>query len=181
MMDIRSVHTAKKYAQAFLNVFADEISTADFEKICSFAQFLAKHRRALFFFGLPHISFDEKVNIIDWLIKQFNLPHELKKLLILLIESGKAQLMHEVIHQVCEHYQMLNHIEPFEISSSHELKPAQLEEIKMLLERATKNMVHYSYHVDKDLIAGMRAQSSTKLWEYSIEKQLRLLARTAYR
>jgi len=180
-MDIRSVHTAKKYAKAFLNVFADSISAEDFEHICSFAQFLAAHRRSLFFFGLPHIAFDEKVEIIDWLVKQFKLPKELKKLLVLLVKNGKTQLMHEVIEQVCEQYQSLNHIEPFIISSSHELTQAQLDEIKMLLERATKNKVLYSFHVDKDLIAGLRAQSNTKLWEYSIAKQLRILARTAYR
>jgi len=180
-MDIQSVRIVKKYARAFLNVFADAISAKDFEHICVFAQFLATHRRALFFFGLPHISFDEKLKIIDWLIQQFKLPKVLKKLLTLLVERGNAQLMHEVIEQVCEQYQLLNHIEQFEIASSHELKPAQLKEIKLVLEQATQNTVLYSHHVDKDLIAGLRAQSKTKLWEYSIAKQLRVLPRTAYR
>ena len=72
----------------------------------------------------------KKVKIIDWLLKQFKLPGELKKLLVLLVKSGKAHLMHEVMQQVCEQYQILKHIEPFEISSSHELQQDQLEEIK---------------------------------------------------
>lgn len=180
-MDIQSIRIAKKYARAFLNVFADTISAKQFELICVFAQFLASHRRALFVLGLPHISQDKKLEIVDWLVQQFKLPKELKKLLILLIKSGKAQLMHEVIEQVCEQYQLLNHIEPFEISSSHELKPAQLKEITAILERATKKTVPYSYRVDKNLIAGLRAQSKNSLWEYSIAKQLQILARTAYR
>jgi ATP synthase F1 delta subunit len=180
-MDIQLVYTAKIYARAFLNVFADDISAKDFDAICLFAQFLANHRRALFFFGLPHITFDDKLKIIDQLVKQFKLPKELKKLLTLLVERGKAQIMDAVIDQVCEQYQLLNHIEPFEISSSHELKSAQLKEITAMLERATKNTVPYSYRIDKNLIAGLRAQSKTKLWEYSIAKQLQILAGTAYR
>ena len=59
-MDIQSVKTAKKYARAFLNVFLDQVNVDDFNQICSFSHFLRHHRKSLFFFGLPHISFDEK-------------------------------------------------------------------------------------------------------------------------
>ena len=45
----------------------------------------------------------------------------------------------------------------------------------MVVQTAATNL--YAYSIDTDLIAGVRIQSDTLLWEYSIDKQLRKLAR----
>jgi F-type H+-transporting ATPase subunit delta len=180
-MDIRTVSIAKKYAQAFLNVFEQTISPADFDQLCLLGQFLNAHKRALFFLGLPHIPLDEKVRTVTAMINRYKLPVSLSKLFTLLIEDGRSLLMGEVMNQVCEEYRIRNNIQTFAITSSHTLKQEELADIKSLLEHATKTKVVYSYKLDKKLVAGLRLQSATSLWEYSIEKQLRNFARAVHR
>lgn len=180
-MDIRAVVLAKKYARAYLNVFMASIAFEDIERLCSFEQFLETHKLAMFFFGLPHISLISKIRCIGLLVAKFSLPQSLARLLTMLIESGRTALMQEVIKQIGEEYRKRKNIQFFAITSSHQLKPEEIDAIQRKLEHATKSKVICSHHVDKELIAGLRALSSNFLWEYSIAKQLRLLTRAAYR
>ena len=48
-MDVRAVITARKYAQAFLNLFIDQIDLAVFDGLRQFDYFLRAHRPILFF------------------------------------------------------------------------------------------------------------------------------------
>jgi len=180
-MDIRSVMIAKKYSEAFLNVFAQTISPDDFEQLCMLGEFLNTHKRALFFLGLPHISLADKIRSVVSVIERFKLPGSLSKLFTLLIEDGRSMLMGEVMKQVCEGYRLRNNIQSFSITSSHALTKDELNAIKTSLEHATNSKAIYSYKIDRKLIAGLRMQSSTMLWEFSIEKQLNDLAKAIRR
>lgn len=178
-MDIRTVYIAKKYAEAFLNVFGDTISAADFEQLCLLGDFLSTHKRALFFWGLPHIPLTEKIRTLIEIIERYKLPKSLSKLFTLLIEDGRSMLMGQVVKQVCEGYRIRNNIQSFAITSSHPLQTEELEQIKKMLNQATSSKITYSYMVDKKLIAGLRMQSATLLWEYSIKKELNNIVRVA--
>jgi F-type H+-transporting ATPase subunit delta len=179
-MNINLVPLAKKYAVAFLNVFGQTISYDDFEQICLLGDFFQNHKQALFFFGLPHIPMEEKIRSLVSVIERYSLPLSLKRLFILLIEDGRSLLLQEVMNQICEEYQQRHGLQTFSISSSHELTKEEREEIKKMLEHITNNKVRYTFTIDKKLIAGLRLQSSTVLWEYSIEKQLRNFARAVH-
>jgi F-type H+-transporting ATPase subunit delta len=180
-MDIRSITLAKKYAVAYLNVFDETMSYQDFEQLCQFGQFLLQHKRALFFLGLPHIPMAEKIRSMVSVIERYKLPVSLTRLFTLLIEDGRSMLMGEVMNQVCEEYQLRHQLQTFDVTSSHELKKGELEDIKTMLEKVTKSKVRYTYSIDNKLIAGLRMQSSNLMWEYSIEKQLRNIAKAMHR
>jgi F0F1-type ATP synthase delta subunit len=64
---------------------------------------------------------------------------------------------------------------PFSIKSAQALSNNQLDSVKKYLATKTGRSIIATTAVDKELIAGIRAQSSTFLLEYSLAQQLRAL------
>ena len=65
-----------------------------------------------------------------------------------------------------------NKIARVKISSSHDITQQDLDAIERFLVNQTGLSIIYTYAIDKKLIAGIRLQSNTLLWECSINKQL---------
>lgn len=66
-----------------------------------------------------------------------------------------------------------SHIVQFLITSSQPLSLIDKEKIHHFLTTNTHAIVETSYALDPSLIAGLRIQSTTYLWEKSIAQQLR--------
>ena len=166
------VRVSRKYAQAFLNVFDARLAPEVFGHIQSFKAVLADHKDALFFLSLPHISDERKLDVIRSVVSLPLAQEMLVSLVRLLIAHKRSEYIVSILGLVCQLYREQHKIMVFTISSAHELEQAQLTALQAFLADKTSHAIEYNVKINKKLIAGIRMQSSTYLWEYSIRKQL---------
>lgn len=172
-MNIQEHFVAKKYAQAFLNLFINSISLDDYYNLVSAEQFLTIHKKAFFFLSLSHIEQSTKIRLLEKVMQKFGVVLSINNLVRLLLNDKRLFLLGEIVRQLCSLYRKRKNIELFSIVSSHALQEKDLSVIQQFLATNTGCDIMYTYTVDTRLIAGVRVQSDLLVWEYSIAKQLR--------
>jgi F-type H+-transporting ATPase subunit delta len=179
MKQDESHELARRYAHAFTNVFSAELSLHDIEHILQAAEYLMSRRRTRFFLRLPAIDSSVKKQALNVICKRFSLPVAVDNIIDLLLKHKRSYLLHLVFLYLVEFYYANHAIETFTISSSHQLPPASIEVIKNFLARKTGCTIVYTHKIDKNLIGGIRLESKSFLWEYSIRKHLRRMQQLA--
>ncbi len=167
----------KKYAYAFINTFGSELSHEDIENISLAADFLKNHRRAVFLLKVPKLDQEIKKRGLREFATRFKLAESIRHLQELLFKHGRAHLFAAVMQEIVSCYRQRNNIMVFKVTSSGVLPEKSRVVIEQFMGRETPGAHLYRYTLDVSLIAGVRIQSDTLLWEYSIDKQLRELAR----
>jgi len=168
---------ARKYAKAFLNLYEDQISLEDLDNIRKLEHFFASHKKVIFFLSVPNIQTITKEKLLDELFQRFNLKTLLNPLVHLLSNSKRLFLIDNILTHIKLIYKKRNDITRFTITSSHEMPPQDIKIIEKFLACQTNKTIISTYNIDKKLIAGIRLQSDTLLWEYSIGKQCNTLCK----
>jgi len=166
---------AQKYAKAFLNLYEDQVSIQDLNGIRKLEFFFQNHKKVIYFLSIPNILPETKEKLLGELFKEFNLDVLLKPLIHLLSGSKRLFLIDDILKHIKLLYKEQKNIMAFNISSSHEISNQDLEIIKNFLAYKTRKTILSRYNIDKNLVAGIRLQSNTLLWEYSILKQCETL------
>ena len=162
-----------RYAAAFLNLFDKKLTVHDLEKIEKAACCLSDYRGYIIALSVVQLSDEKKQNLLHAImVKQFELPVVFERLVHLLIEDRRLVLLADTLKQVAALYRDRHGIAQVLITSSHRLDNEQLSGIKQFLARKTGLDIMYTYRVDKKLIAGVRLQGNSFVWEYSIRKSL---------
>jgi F-type H+-transporting ATPase subunit delta len=168
---------AKRYAHAFLNLYINNLTDADFIEVQHAIVFFSQNRPLLALLKVPHIQSEEKIAALEQvLIANYKLPEVFKKLIALLVHNKRASLILETLEQLKKLYRAHQNIEFYKISSSHVLNGTELKTLQKFLAQKTGRTIFYTYTIDPSLIAGIRMQSNERLWEYSIKKQLASLS-----
>ncbi|MCX5922718.1 MAG: ATP synthase F1 subunit delta [Candidatus Dependentiae bacterium] len=163
---------SKRYATAFLNVFGDSISYADMQNVCAASEFFYQHKNLLFFLTWPVIDTGLKVRALNEALQKFSLGKPFDRLIDLLATHKRTYLIHATLKALCALYKQRNRIMDVAITSSNTLREQDLKALQEFLVNITGQSIIYTYKIDKNLIAGIRLQSDTVLWEYSIRKHL---------
>lgn len=163
---------AKRYAQAYLNVYVDSISYKDFRLMRDAALFFAAQRQLLFFLNWPAIKTSTKISALRQAMAYCQMPESFNRLIDLLASHKRMFLIIKILACICEIYEKKHAIGQVTITSSHPIEPQELNVMQQFLANKTGLSIIYDYKIDKKLIAGIRLQSDTFLWEYSINKQL---------
>ncbi len=170
------MNLAYKYANAFLNVYNDRLNFDDIKRINSALEFLPEHPRALFLLQVPMITQAMKEKWIVYFCQRFGLVDPLKNLITLLLKHKRAYLLITVLKAIVDRYQKRHTIENIIVKSSVPLPEKYRHEIERFINQHIMGIQQYHYKVDPGLIAGIRIQSDTVLWEYSMNKRLRDIA-----
>jgi ATP synthase F1 delta subunit len=171
---IKGTNVAKKYAKAFLHCFP-HITFASIMNIEKAQQFLQDHRRALFFLQLPQFTEQTRLSMVEDLVAYFSLPQECVHILLLLLKHDRSFLIPEVLFFIVLLYKENNTIVDFIVKSSHHIDEKQKKTMALFLERNFGKKSICTFAIDNRLIAGIRAQSTEYIWEYSVRKQLQSL------
>lgn len=166
---------AKKYALAFYDLYKKKITSSLVTRCQALASLLQEKKQLLSLLTLPVVSDDVQKTLLQALIKKAALPSFFSGLIDLLIEQKRIALLPAIFDELVQVYYDDNHIMLFAISSSHTLSQSQLKVLKQFLAVRTGDDIIYTYSVDPKLIAGVRMQSNTLLWEYSIKKSLAMM------
>jgi len=172
-MDILKRNVSRKYAIAFLNLFIDKIDENQFVNINSCAEFLLSKKDVLSFLTLPYTELEVKNLMISKLLSKFNLISDFKTLTDLLLKQNRISLLPDVLRQIFSLYQIRKNLIYFDISSALPLTGDQALCIKEFLQKNSKNNIIAHYNIDKNLIAGIRAQSYNYLWDHSVAGKIK--------
>lgn len=175
MIGFSQSETAKKYAVAYLNVFGDQHTFEDFCSMWRASQFLLEHHSLLFYLSLSMIHEVDKKRFIDMFFEKFHLFDSLKQLFYLLLQNKHVFLATDVLRDIYGLYKIQHNISDLQVISSSDLSEEKIEEIKNFFTKLSGQHVVVRYSVNPGLIAGIRLQTDTLLWEYSIAQQLRKL------
>lgn len=172
---------AKKYAIAFLNIFSQKMKISDCDQCESAAEFLQKNNDFFFLLQAPFISKKKQLEVLQKIRDRYNLPSVFEKITNLLRSDNRLFLLPEVLQAIAQEYRKRNDYVIFTITSSHELSEHDRSVIIAYLQATTEKKIIPQYAQDTKLIAGVRIQSSTLLWEYSIQKQLQTIKKSFIR
>ena len=139
------------------------------------ADFLKKRPHAFFLMELSLLPEQVKLNAIDMLCDRFSLPEGCKKLCLLLIKDQRISLLHDIFIFILLLREKDLKIMHFKLSSSVELSDSQKKQIEQFLDKQIDGSIDCVYRIDTSLIAGIRLQSRSLLWEQSVKKRLRVL------
>lgn len=167
---------SNKYARAFLNVFFDQLTEKDIAAIEQTYRFLNKDKQIIFFLRLPVIEHAVKLHALQVIAQQENVPASIMTLMKLLLKNKLLGLLPAVLAAIIRQYREQAGIMSFVMTSSPELTTQEIHALVEFLARLTGRSIIYDYKVDTRLIAGIRLQSTTLLWEQSIRKQLQSIA-----
>ena len=169
---------SKKYAQAYVHLFGADISLEDVQRIEKAVDFLNTNRHILFFLTVPTIDASIKTKSLYEFADRLGLPASINKLIDLILKHKRGELLAQVLKQIVQVYHALRSIHTFRITSSQPLSVPNRNVIEKFLAKRVEGTILYTYSVDRDLIAGIRAQSDTLLWECSVAQQLRHIQHT---
>lgn len=168
----QDIAIAKKYAQAYINVYPEQITQQLAAHIQSFVSFLKARRTVLFYMQLASIPQETIQSTLYHLLASYHVSGSLTVLVDMLIKDKRISLLPQVFEALIALYKERHHIVDFVIASSHQLSEKQLERLKNFLEKKLHKEIHYKAVIDKRLIAGIKMYSDNWYWEHSIRRQL---------
>lgn len=180
-MSIESKVLAKKYAVAFLNIFSDQLKMSDCQALEKVAKYLDDHIDLFFLLRAPFIDKKKQQQAFEKLGEHYKLPAVIQKVADLLRSDNRFYLMPDVLEAVVKEYWTRNNIMRFSVVSSQELSSDDLSSIEKFLALKTNKKIIIDYKIDDSLIAGLRLQSATLLWEHSIQEQLQTIKKKILR
>ena len=174
-MNSASFILAKKYAVAFLHVFSKAFTADDYNALQKSIAYVQQKHDLLVLLAVPALTLEQKKQCVKKLLREAQMPEVITPLVDLLLEHQRLELLAPVCTFIKELYQEQKNIMPCTIKSSHLLSDDHLATLKQYLTKKTGNTILATPIIDRTLIAGIRAQSSAFLWEYSLAQQLRTL------
>lgn len=164
---------AKKYARALLNVNGAHIQYDDVKRIEKIGSFIKDHPSISIFFKLFIIDDSVYKDNLFSTIKQLGFPDYMHPLIKLLIDSKRLFLLSDICKFIGVYFRKKHNIVEFLITTPQPLSTIHKEKINQFLSAYTQGSIEATYALDQTLIAGVRMQSKTHIWEKSIAQQLR--------
>ncbi len=165
---------AHRYAIAFLNVYQHSLTVPVIKRLAELIKFLESHKQSLFYVKVSSIPEIIKRDVLGQLFEQFELKTPaFFALLTTLAQHKRLFLSLPILHKIYQDYEKRMNISEFVVATATQLNQDQITTIQKFLEKQIQQAVDLTVTLDRSLIAGIRIQSDTLLWEHSIRKQLK--------
>lgn len=162
---------AKKYATAYLNLFDEQFDLNSIGRVHEAISFF-DHPEVQSALKLPTIASDCERDNLQRVLERFQLPVSLMRLVDLLLVHKRIVLFPDILVELSKLYKERHGIATYQIISSQKLDEKDLASINAFLSKLSGKHIISTEKIHESLIAGIRLQSETTLWEYSIRKQL---------
>lgn len=180
-MLVNTSKIARNYAQAFLNVFFEQLSADYITRLERVEKFLKNNRFFFIYLKIPSLSLERKKEILDKFVNFFGLNAPIKKLIFMLLEQGRIDFLDDIIEKIIQLYRFKKNIQFFKVSTSNSLTDQEKERVIKFVKSLASGEVVSKFIVDPKLITGIRIQSDSLLWERSVSKQLRDVKRSIFK
>lgn len=169
------IDVSKKYALAYINVFKHDLDGSILDKLKVAYEFLSKNTNMLFLLSSYETTFEEKQKIATTFVDFFSFPRSMHKLIDLLLEKKNICLLADILRDAYCCYKKDNNIEDVTICSSAPLSEEDQETLGQFFVGLSDKKYRINIEQDADLVAGIRMQSDTLLWEHSVAKKMKKL------
>lgn len=164
---------AARYARALLDVAIKESDPAKIEQgLAAFVDAVNGHaelKRALTSPGVPPPS---KRRVVEAVTKTMALEAPLAKLLALVAERGRIEILPDLLDVYRERLLAHNNIVRASVSAATSLTPEKVQALEKSLEAVTGKDVQLDVAVDPSLIGGVVARIGSTVYDGSIRTQL---------
>jgi F-type H+-transporting ATPase subunit delta len=171
---------AKKYAIAYLNLYFNKLTEDIIKNLAAMKKFLYKNKNFYAYLCIPRLSLEMKLDFVDRLCKAFRLTKNEIKLMHVLIEQKRIDLLDAILKRIIEEYHVKKGIVLLKACTSHEANDIQKGKITSFIQRLIKKDIVIDFYIDKNLINGIRIKDTTLLWEHSVRKHLKKLKNNLY-
>lgn len=168
----RQAIVAGRYAQAFLNIFWDQLTARDHEAVIAARSFFKERKQACFLMKLALLNKVIKVKALHKIRIDLGLSDSFEKLFALLIDDKRSDLLYECFKALSKQIDRRTGTILFTVTSVGQVNEEQKKMITAYLEKAVHQKVQCRYKQDFELIAGIRLQSAQFLWEASVRDRL---------
>lgn len=173
-MIIRQKIIARKYAQAFLNLYFDALTQLHIDAVIDLHKFLLENKGILCYLSLPGLTEQAWTDFSTRLYARFELPVQLGRLIQVLLERRSIALLPLVLNSLLQDFWQRRHVLHFNITSSHVLEAEeQASVIKFLAEKTGAAEVKAKFSIDESLICGINMQSNSYKFEHSVAQELK--------
>lgn len=175
-----SLIISKKYAQAFLDLFIDQLSRDDIAIVERISIFLNDHQRILFFFKISVISDEKKRSLVSQWLTHEKAPQPLFTLIDLLINHKRLSLVGYVLQFIVALYKERKGIMGLVVTTSHYVSAEEKKVVQnFAAHQLPEKKLEYSYTIDPTLLLGIVLQSDTVRWETSLRKLLQEISHSS--
>lgn len=168
---------SRRYAKAFFNVYEEQIDFDDFYALERAEKFFVERKEINFFMKISSLSSKAKQDALVSISQQIGLKSIFLKLLFLLIEKKRSSFFPEIFKQLRLELKRRKSITEWMITSSIVLSDLQKDTLEVFLKKTVGMHTVCTYKQNQALIAGVRIQSDTLLWEDSLQQRLQRITR----
>jgi F-type H+-transporting ATPase subunit delta len=165
--------SATRYARALLDVAMKESDPSKIEReLTDFALLLDQNRELRRVLLSPGIPTQARRQIVGEIAKKANLDPPLAKLLVLLADRGRLELVPDLLEVYRERLLATIGIVKGSLTSAAPLSSEKVQALARSLSRATGKQVQLEASVDPSLIGGVVTRVSSTVYDGSIRTQL---------
>jgi F-type H+-transporting ATPase subunit delta len=165
--------SATRYAKALFEVAVQEADPAQIERdLAAVADALEHHEELRRVIGSPGTPHAVRLNIIKALAELARVQPPVAKLLALLAEGGRLELVPDLLHVYREKLLAHNNIVRASVTSATPLSPEQLQALSATLSGMTGKSVQVETAVDPAIIGGVIARVGSTVYDGSIRTRL---------
>jgi ATP synthase F1 delta subunit len=164
----------KKYAQAFIHLYGNQLSDVIVDNITACSTFLEKHKNIDIFMLLSVIPRTEKIALLEKVYDSFKLPSGFLNLGHTLLEHRRIDLLTKILQKIIHEYQAQKNIINFTVYTSHTINDKAQKALISFIQKKVPQKIVVNFSMDSTLICGVKIKSDMLQWERSIAKQLKI-------
>lgn len=164
---------SKRYAKALIDLATQEGIVDQIERnFGKTVQTIIQTRNLRNFFFNPVYKSDEKMKLLDMVVKEMAISGLLKKFLELLIEKDRFPEIQEIYKEYVRLSDQLNNRAEAEITSAAALNDEDKKKLQSRLEALTGKNIYLNIKQDPTLIGGVITRIGSIVYDGSIKSQL---------
>lgn len=166
--------SATRYAKALIDVASQESDPNLVEQeLATVVETMRQHpelRRVMTSPGIPHAA---RVKVVEALAEAGNAQPVVRKLLVLLADRGRLELLEHILAVYRERLLALRNVVSATVTSATPLPPEKLRALEERLGNLTGKQVQLEAEVDPSLIGGIVTRIGSTVYDGSIRTQLK--------
>jgi F-type H+-transporting ATPase subunit delta len=165
--------SATRYAKALLDVAAAESDPARIEQdLATLVSTMTSHAELHYAMTSPTVPAPARLGVVRAIAQRSNLAAPLAKLVDLLAERGRLELLPEILEVYRERLLAHQNIVRADVTSAAPLSPQALEQLANRLSGLSGKTVQLAASVDPSLVGGLVARVGSTVYDGSVRTQL---------